>query len=337
MTFTAFKFDWTRAIRADRILIPAYKIVGECILDHVNQKTGTTTISDQLIADETALSIRTVQRARRALRKARWVELKRTRGTSVSRPLTDNLPTIAKEQADLRERRRQDDPPSVAFSEAGSEQDDPPSVAHSGADDPPSVVVCSTSTEALDPPSVTDDPPSVTRNLPRMADKHLSNTSLTLIGASDRSQVGKPESNDDHRRQPSEKGVGREEQADRPSAKPAPQPGASVSAADFATFWTRYPKRLGANPRVAAEKAYAKAIKAGADPAAILHGVERLTVEQRKDIGTPYIPQAVTWLNQERWRDYGDAPAAPTADMTPEQLKEQKRLDAIARNAGHFR
>lgn len=110
-----------------------------------------------------------------------------------------------------------------------------------------------------------------------------------------------------------------------------------MSAADFATFWARYPKRLGANPRVAAEKAYAKAIKAGADPAAILHGVERLTVEQRKDIGTPYIPQAVTWLNQERWKDYGDTIAAPTADMTPEEAKEAKRLKAIAENAGFFR
>lgn len=328
-TFTAFKFAWTRAIRADRVLIPAHKIVGECILDHVNQRTGVTTISDQLIADETALSIRTVQRARRDLRKARWVELKRTRGTSISRPLTDNLPTIAREQADLRKRRRKDDPPSVAFSEAGSEQDDPPSVAHSGADDPPSVVNSSTSGEALDPPSVTDDPPSVTRNLPRMADKHLSNTSLTLIGVSDRPQVGKPESNNDHRRQPREEGVSRGEDVDRPSAKPAP--------GDFAAFWSGYPKRQGSNPRQPAEKAYARAIKGGATHDAIMAGVRALCANQRKDIGTPYIPQAVTWLNQERWKDYSDAPVTPTADMTPEEAKEAKRLAAIAENAGFFR
>ena len=83
--------------------------------------------------------------------------------------------------------------------------------------------------------------------------------------------------------------------------------------------------------------AYARAIKRGADHAAIMHGVERLKIEQRKDIGTPYIPQATTWLNQERWLDYADAIAAPTADMTAEQAKEARRVAAIAENAGFFR
>jgi hypothetical protein len=168
-----------------------------------------------------------------------------------------------------------------------------------------------------------------------MADKHLSNTSLNT-DSGDRSQVGKPESNNDHRRQPSDEGVGRGERVGRPSAKRAPSPGPQASA-NFEAFWTGYPKRQGANPRAPAEKAYARAIKSGATHEAIMAGVGSLCVVQRKDINTPYIPMATTWLSQERWRDYGDAAVAPTADMTPEEAKEAKRLAAIAENAGFFR
>jgi hypothetical protein len=73
----------------------------------------------------------------------------------------------------------------------------------------------------------------------------------------------------------------------------------------FLEFKKAYPKRKGGNPWTAARKVWESAIKRGVDPAAILGGLRRFTDDERKNIGTPYIPQAVKWLRDERWLDYG--------------------------------
>ena len=54
------------------------------------------------------------------------------------------------------------------------------------------------------------------------------------------------------------------------------RPGASVTADAFARFWAVYPRRAA---KGAARKALAKAIKAGADPEAIIEGARRYGAE----------------------------------------------------------
>ena len=48
------------------------------------------------------------------------------------------------------------------------------------------------------------------------------------------------------------------------------------------------------------------AVKKGANPDELISAAERFCVEERKSgrFKTPYVAQATTWLNQERWRDY---------------------------------
>lgn len=73
---------------------------------------------------------------------------------------------------------------------------------------------------------------------------------------------------------------------------------------DFQEFWKVYPKRGGANPKIPASKAFGKSRKAGVDPAEIIAAAGRYAAAESKNINTPHIAQAVTWLNQSRWVDY---------------------------------
>jgi hypothetical protein len=72
---------------------------------------------------------------------------------------------------------------------------------------------------------------------------------------------------------------------------------------EFEEFWKAYPKREGANPKAPSRKLFVAAIKAGATLEEILHGVRRLTDRERKNVGTPYIPQTVKWLRNRGWED----------------------------------
>jgi uncharacterized protein YdaU (DUF1376 family) len=73
----------------------------------------------------------------------------------------------------------------------------------------------------------------------------------------------------------------------------------------FLEFWEAYPKRDGANPKEPARKKFAALIKSGVDPGAIIAGAGRYAVDMRARVqeNTPYVAQAVTWLNQQRWGD----------------------------------
>lgn len=75
-------------------------------------------------------------------------------------------------------------------------------------------------------------------------------------------------------------------------------------ASDFDEFWKVYPKRDGANPKEPARKLFLAAVKAGADPRDIVAGALRCRQVEAKNIGTPYIPQAIKWLRDQRWNDY---------------------------------
>jgi hypothetical protein len=76
----------------------------------------------------------------------------------------------------------------------------------------------------------------------------------------------------------------------------------------FSEFWTVYPRKKAKD---AARKAYAAAIKRGADPQDVLDGIaayrDECERERRED---RFIAHATTWLNQGRWKDHLE-PAEP--------------------------
>ncbi len=72
----------------------------------------------------------------------------------------------------------------------------------------------------------------------------------------------------------------------------------------FEEFWKAYPKRKGANPKAPAEVKFLKWVAAGVHPLDIIDGAMAYARSSMDIIGTPYVAQAITWLNQRRWEDY---------------------------------
>jgi len=84
----------------------------------------------------------------------------------------------------------------------------------------------------------------------------------------------------------------------------------------FEEAWQAYPRRDGGNPKAPAAKRFLSAVKAGAEPQMIIDGVKRFAVAEVRNIGTPFIPQMVKWLNDQRWLDYGpNMPTTPQFDV----------------------
>jgi hypothetical protein len=86
---------------------------------------------------------------------------------------------------------------------------------------------------------------------------------------------------------------------------------------EFRELVAAYPKRKGRNPLKPALKSYERALAAGTTHAEILAGAKRehARCSEEKIIGTPYVPQLVTWINQEGWRD--NQSAEPTGPVNP--------------------
>lgn len=85
----------------------------------------------------------------------------------------------------------------------------------------------------------------------------------------------------------------------RPDPNPKNPSSPDGSWEGFADFWTAYPPRRNSS-KADALKAYTKAIKEGADPAAIQTAAEAYASERRgKD--QQYTAHAATWLNGKRW------------------------------------
>lgn len=95
---------------------------------------------------------------------------------------------------------------------------------------------------------------------------------------------------------------GRREEVEESSQTPS-APSASDS---FERFKRSYPRRDGANPWQPAEKKFLALVKTGVDPEVMIRGAVNLAQEEgaRGNVGTKFIPQAVTWLNQQRFQDY---------------------------------
>jgi hypothetical protein len=74
----------------------------------------------------------------------------------------------------------------------------------------------------------------------------------------------------------------------------------------FDDFWSAYPQREGANPRKPAETKFNALVKTGVDPEMLIAEAKKLASLEagRGNIKTKFIPQAITWLNQQRWADH---------------------------------
>jgi hypothetical protein len=101
----------------------------------------------------------------------------------------------------------------------------------------------------------------------------------------------------------------------------------ATRANKFDEFWKVYPKREGANPKEPARKLFQQAVRNGADPDDIIAGAKRCRVIEAKNIGTPYIPQTIKWLRDQRWNDY---PARPEFEDEAEgvEVLDQHALEA---------
>ena len=95
---------------------------------------------------------------------------------------------------------------------------------------------------------------------------------------------------------------------------------------DFEKFWKAYPKREGGNPKTPARKSFLTALKAGADPAKIISAAAAYAAHPSTKVGTPYVTQAVTWLNQKRWEDHVSGDTETAADVL-----ERHRLECLKR------
>lgn len=86
----------------------------------------------------------------------------------------------------------------------------------------------------------------------------------------------------------------------------------------FDEFWKECPRREGPNPRKPAETKFNALVKSGVDQQMLIDEAKkwRQTEEARGNIGTRFIPQIVTWLNQQRWSDHA-AVAFLVADADP--------------------
>jgi len=69
--------------------------------------------------------------------------------------------------------------------------------------------------------------------------------------------------------------------------------------AAFADFWRAYPRRVA---KGAARKAFAKAIKNGVEPAAIIEAARRYAAERAGEEAR-FTKHPSTWLNGECWDD----------------------------------
>ena len=92
-----------------------------------------------------------------------------------------------------------------------------------------------------------------------------------------------------------------------------------LSARQFDGFWRLYPsRRPHSNPRKPARLKFEAALKRGVPASNIIRGAENYAVYVERETTDPrFIAQAVTWLNQERWTEYQEAPEEARPEVAP--------------------
>lgn len=229
----------------------------------------------------------------------------------------------------------------------------PPSERQGAADDPSNIVVVhAMCAKDYDANSDLDSFRDHSRNVPGILQERSSGPSETASGRS--TTVDHDSTNVDHaqgdtagqgipgtfhERSPQEgiRDQGKEGKEQNPCASAdadgalfgadAAKPKRANPAARFAEFWAAYPLKKG---KPAAEKNWIKAVKAGADPQAIIDGAIAYAQEIQRT-GTDRIKYPQGWLTDGRWTDeYAPAPDAPATAPSPRpewcgQCDPQKR------------
>jgi hypothetical protein len=96
---------------------------------------------------------------------------------------------------------------------------------------------------------------------------------------------------------------------------PAAPVAARAPEHSFDEFWKAYPRRDGPNPRSPAERKFDALVSGGVDPAMMIAAVRKLAVDEaaKNNIGSRFIPQAMTWLSQQRWADHASVATVDVA------------------------
>ena len=100
-----------------------------------------------------------------------------------------------------------------------------------------------------------------------------------------------------------------------PSPSPTTRRARGRSDAEFAVFWSAYPKKVG-------KKSARKAFDHVSEPVeSLVTAIKRqeCSAQWSRD-GGQYIPNPTTWLNQERWED--QLPQRPSANPFLDMLEE---------------
>lgn len=109
------------------------------------------------------------------------------------------------------------------------------------------------------------------------------------------------------------------------------QKGSPSQPSRFDEFWQAYPKRDGSNPKEPARLKFEQAVKRGDDPEAIISAAKRYAEQQKRlgNLNTPYVKQAVSWLNAKSWLDdYGSPSQGAANDEFGAARDMLARLDA---------
>lgn len=83
----------------------------------------------------------------------------------------------------------------------------------------------------------------------------------------------------------------------------------------FEVFWRSFPKRCGSNPKKPARAMYERLIHSGeVTEDQLLDAACKTAKRDRDKVGTPYLPEVLTWLRQGRWEDFTYSPS-PTLPL----------------------
>ncbi|ORE87719.1 hypothetical protein [Aurantimonas sp. 22II-16-19i] len=93
----------------------------------------------------------------------------------------------------------------------------------------------------------------------------------------------------------------------------------------FEEFWQAYPKREGANPKKPARIRFDQLVRRGHDADAIVAAARKLAAQHPKP--TRFVPQAITWLSQERYADENvvQLPRPAAAEQWGKRLEHARR------------
>ncbi|UPK31876.1 hypothetical protein IVB18_05320 [Bradyrhizobium sp. 186] len=171
-SFASFKFDWMSALAADPRLDARAKVIGNCILSHINQHSGEAILSDRSISDETAIPERGIIRGRGPLRKHGWVDWRRTGGANVYRVRSDHIVAMNDRLARLKSQRNAD-----TKSRKGARRVAPSVAERDYRNDMPPVAERKNNQPSQIGQSQHCDPSPVAEHVqPPVADKHLNGT-----------------------------------------------------------------------------------------------------------------------------------------------------------------